>query len=137
MPLQMSAGQTDKVFIVGLSKSGKPGVKLLTGQVVTVTPENATVIITPDASPLPTDADYALADGTPVPAGTATQFSGTVSLDPTAIDNAPVNVTSSIKNADGSPVLNNEKQPIADLVDSVTQVPGLLESEGELFGVPA
>jgi len=137
MPLRMSAGMSDKVFIVGRSKSGKPGIKLLAGQVVTVIPENATVIITPDASPLPVDADYVLADGTPVPKGTATQFSGTVSLDPTAVDNAPVNVTESIKNADGSPVLNNEGQPIADLTDTVTQVPDLLESEGELFGVPA
>lgn len=128
---------TDKVFIVGRDKSGAPGVKLLPGQQVTVIPANATVIITPDASPLPTDADYKLPDGTDVPAGTVTQFSGTVSLDPTAVDNVAVTVTEHIQNADGSPVLNNEGQPIADLVDTVTQVPGLLESEGELFGTPA
>lgn len=135
--LKMAHNQTDKVFIVGLDASKVPGVLLLAGQVVTVTPADGTVIITPDPSPLPTDADYKLADGTPIPKGTPTQFSGTVSFDTSAVANVPVNVTASIKNTDGSPVNDPNGVAIPDIVDSVELVPGLLAAEGELFGTPA
>jgi hypothetical protein len=137
MPLRMSATQTDKVFIVGLDDNNNPGVVLLPGQVVTVTPGDTTVIVKADASPLPTDADYKLADGTLIPKGTATQFSGTISFASTAAPNAAVTVTESIKNADGTPVKDDTGAVIADLVDTVTMVPGLLKKEGELFGIPA
>jgi hypothetical protein len=140
MPLKMSLKQTDKVFIVGQDDSGAPGVLLLPGQVVTVTPADATVVVTPDATPAPTDADYKLADGTLVPKGTATQFSGLVAFGPNPVLNAPVNVTLSIKNADGTPVKDDTGAAIADQVDTVTLIPaplGALKKEGELFGTPA
>jgi hypothetical protein len=140
MPLKMSLKQTDRVFIVGQDDSGAPGVLLLPGQVVTVTPGDATVVITPDATPVATDADYKLADGTLVPKGTATQFSGVVAFAPTAVVNAAVNVVLSIKNADGSPVVDDTGAVIADTTDTVTLIAaplGVLKREGELFGIPA
>ena len=140
MPLKMPVGQTDKYFIVGVSKLKKVGIALLRDQQVIVTSADpATVVITPDAVAGVTDADYTLLDGTAVPAGTATQQSGVVSSPAAPAQlNVPINVTLHLQNADGSPVLNNEGQPIADVVDTVTIVPvaDLLESEGELFGTP-
>jgi hypothetical protein len=136
MPLRMGLKNTDKVFIVGRGSAGTLGIALLPGQVDTVTPADTTVIITPDNPPLPTDADYNFADGTLVPKGTVTQFSGTVSFSPAAVPNAAVQVTQSIKNADGSPVLDQNGVAIPDLIDTVTLVPELLAAEGELFGVP-
>ncbi len=140
MPLKMSLKQTDKVFIVGQDDSGAPGVPLLPGQVVTLKPADATVVITPDATPVATDADYKLADGTLVPKGTATQFSGLVAFGPNPVLNAAVNVVLSIKNADGTPVKDDTGAAIADETDTVTLVAaplGQLKKEGELFGVPA
>jgi hypothetical protein len=140
MPLSMSLKQTDRVFIVGQDDSGAPGVLLLPTQVVTVTPADATVVITKDATSLPTDADYKLADGTLVPKGTATQFSGIVAFGPNPVVGAAVNVVLSIKNADGSAVNDDSGAPITDLTDTVTLVAaplGQLKKEGELFGVPA
>jgi hypothetical protein len=140
MPLKMSLKQTDKVFIVGQDDSGAPGVALLPGQVVTVTPADATVVITPDASPAATDADYNLADGTLVPKGTATQFSGLVAFGANPVVGAAVNVVLSIKNTDGSAVNDDTGAAITDQTDTVTLVAaplGQLKKEGELFGVPA
>ena len=140
MPLSMSLKQTDKVFIVGQDDSGAPGVPLLPTQVVTVTPADGTVVITKDATSLPTDAAYTLADGTAVPAGTATQFSGTVAFGPNPVLNAPVNVVLSIKNADGTPVLDDTGVAIADETDTVTLITaplGQLKEEGKLFGKAA
>jgi hypothetical protein len=140
MPLSMSLKQTDKCFIVGQDDSGAPGVLLLPTQVVTVTPADATVVITKDATSLPTDADYKLADGTLVPKGTATQFSGLVAFGANPVVGAAVNVVLSIKNADGSAVNDDSGAPITDLTDTVTLVAaplGQLKKEGELFGIPA
>lgn len=139
MPLKMPVGNTDTYSIVGESLAKKVGVLLQPGQVVTVTSADpATVIITPDDAPLPTPVDFTLPDGTDVPAGTATQQSGVVSSPATPAQlNVPINVTLHLANADGSPILNNEGQAIADVVDTVTIVPkaDLLENEGMLFGV--
>src|ERR1700730_7485750 len=140
MPLSMSLKATDKVFIVGLDDNDDPGVPLLPTQVVTVTPADGTVVITKDATPLPTDADYKLADGTVVPKGTVTQFSGIVAFGPNPVLNAAVNVVRSIKNTDGTPVLDDTGAVIADTSDTVTLIPaplGVLKKEGELFGTPA
>jgi hypothetical protein len=140
MPLKMSLKQTDKVFIIGQDDNGAPGVPLVSGQVVTVTPADATVVITPDASAAATDADYDLADGTLVPKGTISQFSGIVAFGPNPVLNAAVNVVLSIKNADGTPVNDDSGAPIADLTDTVTLIAaplGQLKKEGELFGTPA
>lgn len=140
MPLSMTLKQVDKVFIIGLDDNDAPGVVLLPGQVVTVTPADATVVITPDPSPLPTDAAYKLADGTAVPKGTATQFSGTVAFAANAVPNAAVVVTRSIKNTDGTPVKDDTGAVIADTTDTVTLIPaplGVLKKEGELFGTAA
>ena len=140
MPLKMTKGQTDKYFIVGLDANNAP-VALLPGQVVTVTSADpASVVITPDATALPTDADYSLLDGTLVPKGSITQQSGTVSFGPSAVIGTAVNVTNSIKNSDGTPVLDDTGAVIADETDTVTQIPapgGVLRKEGELFGKPA
>jgi hypothetical protein len=139
MPLSMSLKATDKVFIVGLDDNEAPGVLLLPGQAVTITPADATVVITPDAASVATDEDFKLGDGTLVPKGTATQFSATVSFAPNAVLNAAVNVVLSIKNADGSPVNDDANAPIADQTDTVTLVAaplGQLKKEGMLFAVP-
>jgi hypothetical protein len=140
MPLRMSAKQTDKYFIVGLDDNNQP-VALLPGQVVTVTSADpASVVIAPDATALPTDADYKLADGTLVAKGSVTQQSGTVSFGPSAVLNTAVNVTQSIKNADGTPVKDDTGAVIADQTDTVTLIAGpggVLKKEGELFGTPA
>jgi hypothetical protein len=140
MPLSMSLKQTDRVFIVGQDDSGAPGVPLLSTQVVTLTPADGTVVITKDATPLPTDADYKLADGTAVPKGTVTQFSGVVAFGPNPVLNAAVSVVRSIKNTDGTPVLDDTGVAIADTTDTVTLIAaplGVLKKEGELFGTPA
>jgi len=137
MPLKMTKTQTDKYFIVGLDDNNQP-VALLPGQVVTVTSADpASVIITPDATAQPTDADYALLDGTKVAAGSVTQQSGVVSFGSAAVVNTAVNVTNSIKNADGTPVLDDTGAVIGDATDTVTLIAapgGQLKKEGELFG---
>src|ERR1700675_2477879 len=125
MPVNISVGKTDTYSIVGKSKSGKVGITLLANQVVTVTSADpATVIITPDPSPLPTPQDFVLADGTAVPAGNPNQQSGVISgpAAPAQL-NPPINVTLHLANTDGTPVLNNEGQPIAALTDTVPFVP--------------
>src|ERR1700675_1929330 len=100
MPVNIPVGKTDTYSIVGKSKSGKVGIALLANQVATVTSADpATVIITPDASALPTPQDFVLADGTPVPAGTATQQSGVISgPDAPAQLNTPIQVTLHLAN---------------------------------------
>ena len=140
MPLSMSKGKTDKYFIVGLDDNNAP-VALLPTQVVTVvSADPASVVITKDDVALPTDADYKLLDGTLVPKGSVTQQSGTVAFGPSAVIGTAINVTNSIKNADGTPVKDDTGTVIADETDTVTMIAapgGVLKKEGELFGTPA
>jgi hypothetical protein len=137
--LKMNPSQSDRYFLVGLDAAGKPGVILLDGQSNLVTSSDpSTVVVTPDASPAPTDVAYTLPDGTLVPAGTATLASGTVkAASPPAQENVAITITSHLQNADGSPVNDDTGAPIADVSDTVTIVPGLLHKEGFLFGTPA
>src|SRR5208282_4748744 len=109
MPLILGQNQTDKYFIIGLDDAGAPGIQLLAGQQCNVVSSDPlTVVITPDATPLPTDAAYTLLDGVAVPAGTATLASGTVSIaKPPAQVGVAINVTATLTNADGSPVLDD------------------------------
>lgn len=141
--LKINATQSDDYFIVGLDSNNKPGIVLLDGQANdVVSSDPSTVVLTPDATPRKTTADFnlTLADGTVVlvPAGTATISSGKVAAaQPPAQVNAPITVTSHLHNADGSPVLDGSGVAIPDLTDTVTIVPGLLAKEGLLFGTPA
>ena len=103
---------------------------LLPGQVVTVTSADpATVVITADATARATVGAAGATDGT------ATLASGKVAAaSAPAQPGVPINVTASIKNADGSPVLDDTGAAIADQVDTVTIQPNLLKAIGELFG---
>jgi hypothetical protein len=137
--LKMNATKTDDYFIVGLDDSGKPGIGLQAGQTCSVvSADPATVVITPDATPRATTADFTLPDGTLVPAGTQAIASGKVAAaNPVAQPNVPINVAAHLANADGTPVLDDTNVAVPDQVDTVTIVPNLLKSEGILFGTPA
>jgi hypothetical protein len=138
MSLKMPVGKNDDFFIVGFGDDGKPGIGLQAGQTCTVSSADPnTVVIAQDATPRPTTADFVAANGTPVPAGTATIASGKVSDGPSPVLKTPVVVTSHLANADGSAVLDDTNQPVADVTDTVEVDPNLLKSEGILFGTPA
>jgi hypothetical protein len=137
--LKMPVGKTDDFFIVGFDDDGKPGIGLQAGQTCTVSSADpATVVITQDVTPRPTTVDLVAANGTPVPAGTATLASGKVTSPADAVQlKTPIIVTSHLANADGSPVLDDTDAPVADVTDTVEIDPNLLKSEGILFGKPA
>jgi hypothetical protein len=139
MPLRIGTAQVDDWFAIGRADDGTPGVPLLDTQVATATSADPlTVIIGKDAITRNTQVAGTLADGTVVPPGTVTQASGKVSAaKPPAQVNVPINVTLHLANTDGTPVLDDTGAPIADVVDTVTVVPGLVKSEGMLFGAPA
>lgn len=134
--LKLPAGKTDSYFVIGKDDDGKVGIGLQPGQIATITSEDpATVSISPDTLPGLTSEDLTEADGTVVPAGTMSIASGkVVGAAAPAQPNVAINVTCKLTNADGTPVLDDENNPIPDLVDTVTVVPGLLKSEGFLFG---
>lgn len=130
MPVKLGTGFSDDYFIVGLDDDGKAGLALLPGQVVTVTSADpATVVVTPDATP------RATVGAAGAPDGTASLASGKVAAaaSPAQVGMA-INVTASIKNADGSAVLDDTGAAVADQVDTVTIQPHLLKAIGELFG---
>ena len=123
MPLTLPDNQSDTYSIIGKDAQGLLGVTLAPGQTVTVVSSDpATVVLTPDATPLPVPA------GETAPAGTPTIASGVVaSATPPAQPNVTISVTATVLNADGSTA--------ATATDTVTIVPGALASIGELFGV--
>jgi len=136
MPLKIAPGMSgEHVFLVGFDDDGKPGVALLSGQVgniVSADPVNVVIVL--DSPSLPTDVDIKQDDGTVVPAGTVSQASGMLSIPPGA-PNSTVNVTGSVRNSDGTQVLDDTGAPVGDLVDVVTiqATPKLLKREGVLF----
>ena len=139
MPLKINGSQSDSIFIVGLDDNNVPGDQLQPGQTSTLTSgDPATFVVTQDAAPRPTDKDYTLADGTVVPAGTATLASATIKAAASpAQPNVPINITNHLANADGTPVLDDTGAAIADDVDTATLVPNLVKKVGMLFGTPA
>ena len=122
MPLQLPDTQSDTYSIIGTDALGVLGASLGAGQTVTVVSSDpATVLLTPDASPLPVPA------GETAPAGTPTIASGVVaSAQPPVQPNVPISVTATVLNADGTTA--------ATVTDTVTIIPGALASVGELFG---
>jgi hypothetical protein len=134
MPLTLPAGGSDTYDIIGV-KSGTPpmvGLQLASGQTITVVSSDPnTVAISADATPVATAVAEALADGTPVPAGTPTVASGTVSgaANP-AQANVAINVTATVSNADGTVA-----ETATDTVTVNPALPATADSIGVLFGV--
>jgi hypothetical protein len=138
MPLSMTATQTDNYYIVDLDDNNKP-IALASGQVQTViSSDPASVVITPDATPQPTDEDFTLADGTLIPKGTVGTGSGKVSFGPSAKVGVAVTVTEHLANSDGTPVKDSAGNVIADDTDTVTMLPptASVKKVGMLFAKP-
>lgn len=135
MPLKIGVAKTDKAFVVGINDDGSVGALLQTGQIATiVSADPATVAVSQDSPSLPTDEALTDSEGTAVPVGTKTVASCTLTSPATPAQvNVPINVTCTLTNADGSPVVDDTGAVIAPLVDTVTIVPSLLKSVGILF----
>lgn len=139
MPLQIGTGKSDKGFLVGVFDNGAVGALLQPGQVASiVSADPNTVAVSQDSPSLPTDQAFTDSDGTPVPVGTPTVASCTVSAPASpAQPNVPINITVTLTNADGSPVVDDTGTTIAPVVDTVTVTPGLLKSVGVLWDTVA
>lgn len=125
--LTMPDNKSVDYFISAKDDHGLSGASLLAGQTVSVTSADpATVVLTADVSPRT------------APDGTVSIASGkAASANPVGAPNTPINITSHISNADGTPGTDANGAAIADAVDSITIVPGSVSTIGELFGVPA
>jgi len=134
--LKLPAGKSDAYFVVGFNDDGSVGAQLQSGQIATVTSDDPnTASISPDSTALVTDEDFTTASGEDVPTGTQSIASGKVSgLAKPAQPNVPINVTCTLTNADGTPVVDDSGAPVPPITDTVTVVPGLLKAEGILFG---
>jgi hypothetical protein len=126
MPLILPVGDTDNFYIFGTAPF--LGALLGPGQTISVvSADPATVILTPDATPVPVRAVDA---STAVPAGTPTMLSGVVSAPtPPAQPNVAITCTVTVLNSDGTTA--------ETLTDTVTVSPTAATAIGDLFGVAA
>jgi hypothetical protein len=123
MPLTLPVGDSDNFYLFGTAPT--MGALLGPGQTISVvSADPATVILTPDATPVPVRA----ADASPtVPAGTPTMLSGVVSSPASpAQPNVAITCTATVLNADGSTA--------ESLTDTVTVSPSAATALGVLFG---
>ena len=122
-PLTLPVGDTDTFYLFGTAPF--LGALLGPGQTISVVSSDPnTVILTPDATPVPVrPADASAA----VPAGTPTMMSGVVSAPASpAQPGVAINCTWTILNADGSTAETD--------TDTVTMSPTAATAVGDLFG---
>jgi hypothetical protein len=124
MPLILPIGDTSNEYIFGTAPF--LGALLGPGQTISVvSADPASVILTPDSTPVPVRAADATAS---VPAGTPTMLSLVVSTPASpAQPNVPITCTATVLNADGSTA--------ETLTDTVTASPTAATAIGDLFGV--
>ena len=126
-PLKLPDDESSQFFIFGRDAKGAIGATLATGATIAVTSADpATVDVELDATPEPAPAGLLDNSQQPVPVGTPSIASGTVtSTASPANPNTPVLITAQITNAD--------QTPGASASDTCTVVPGLENSIGMLF----
>lgn len=130
MPLIIPDNDTDKYFIVGVDDDGLPGAVLDPADSISapLSADPATVVLTPDPTPLVTDADFVLASGVKVPKGTQTIGSGTISVPkPPAQPNVAIGASYFL-------TIGGAVQPTVS--DTITVQPGKATSSGILFDQP-
>jgi hypothetical protein len=128
MALQLPDNDQAPFYILGKDAKGLLGAPLAAGASCAVTSADPnTVVVAQDASPAVTPAGLVDANGNPVPAGLQCVASGLVST-PAAIaaPNTAITLTAAVTNADASagPTIS----------DTVTVIPGLAASIGDVFG---
>lgn len=129
MPLQLAQGSIDNFYLFGTAPF--LGALLGPGQSISVASgDTSTVILTPDATPVPVRA----ADATSaVPAGTPTMLSGVVSSPASPAQlNVAITCTATVLNSDGSTA-----ESLSDTVTISPTLPGGATAIGDLFGVAA